>query len=252
VGDDRVDHPHLEGLGRRVLEAEEEDLPGPLLSHLAGEVGRTEPPVEAGHVGIGLLEAGVLPAGDGEVGHDVEAVAAARRPPGHHADHHLGHEPDQPLHLEDVEAAGAAGIDGVGRLALGVAVAITPADALVAPRAERPTPVTGGRPVAGEQDATDVARRAGVVERPVQLVDRVGAEGVADLGSVEGDAHGAVVDGPVVGDVGEGEPLDRAPCVGVEQGGHRTGCGGIGHGDETTAGRSRGSTPPKAVHVADR
>ena len=49
----------------------------------------------------------------------------------------------------------------------------------------------------------------GVVERPVQLVDGVRAERVADLGPVERDAHRAGVDGAVVGDVGELESRDR-------------------------------------------
>jgi hypothetical protein len=57
-----------------------------------------------------------------------------------------------------------------------------------------------------------------VVERPVQLVHRVRAEGVADLGTVEGDADGAHVDGAVVRDVGEVEALDGTPRRGVEQG----------------------------------
>ena len=73
--------------------------------------------------------------------HDVEAVAAAGRPAGHDADHDLGHEADEPLHLEDVEAAGLAGVDRVGGVALGVAVAVLAADALVAAGAERPAAV---------------------------------------------------------------------------------------------------------------
>jgi hypothetical protein len=45
----------------------------------------------------------------------------------------------------------------------------------------------------------------------------VGPERVADLGPVEGDAHGAGGAGPVVGDVGELEAGDVVPGVGVEQ-----------------------------------
>jgi hypothetical protein len=203
--------------------AEEEDLPGELLTHLAGQVGRAEPTVEAGHVGVGLAEAGMLAAGQRQVADDVQAVAPAGGPPRHQADHHLGHEPDEPLDLEDVEAAGAGRVDRGDRVALGVAVAVAAADALVAARAEGPDAVLGRRAVAGEQHAADVRALAGVVERPVQLVDRVGPEGVADLGPVERDAHGTHVEGPVVGDVGQVvEARHRGPGVGVEQGGdHR-------------------------------
>jgi hypothetical protein len=59
--------------------AEEEDLPGELLPDLAGEVGRPEAAVEAGDVGVGLAEPGVLAAGDRQVADDVQAVAAAGR-----------------------------------------------------------------------------------------------------------------------------------------------------------------------------
>ena len=60
VGHRQVDrtHPHVVVGG--VLAAEEEDLPGELLADLAGEVGRPEAAVEAGHGGVGLLEPGVL------------------------------------------------------------------------------------------------------------------------------------------------------------------------------------------------
>ena len=62
VGDDGVHHAHAVGVVGGVLVAEEEDLAGELLADLAGEVGRAEAAVEAGHVGVGLLEAGVLAA----------------------------------------------------------------------------------------------------------------------------------------------------------------------------------------------
>jgi len=104
------------------------------------------------------------------------------------------------------------------------------ADPLVAARAEGVAAVAGGGAVAGEDDRGDVGRAAGVVEGPVELVDGVGAEGVADGGPVEGDPHhrkvlpgiGAVVgaagDEPVVGDVGQGlaGQVDVAPAVGIE------------------------------------
>jgi hypothetical protein len=56
-----------------------------------------------------------------------------------------------------------------------------------------------------------------VVERAVQLVDGLGTEGVAHLRSVERHAHGALIDGAVVGDVLEVEAHDGDPRRGVEQ-----------------------------------
>ena len=111
VGDDGVDGAHAVVVVGRVLPPEEEDLAGELLADLAGEVGRAEPAVEAGDVGVGLLEAGVLGAGQRQVAHDVQAVPAAGRPARHDADHDLGHEPDQPLHLEDVQPPGPSRLD---------------------------------------------------------------------------------------------------------------------------------------------
>ena len=51
----------------RVVAAEEEDLAGPLLADLAGQVGRAEAAVEARDVGVGLLEDRVLGAGERQV-----------------------------------------------------------------------------------------------------------------------------------------------------------------------------------------
>ena len=56
-----------------------------------------------------------------------------------------------------------------------------------------------------------------MVEGAVELVDGVGAEGVAHFGAVEGDADDAGVFVPVVGDVGEVvEAVDCGPLGGVE------------------------------------
>ena len=180
----------------RVGAAEGEDLPGELLAHLAGEVGRAVAAVEGADVGVGLLEAGVLGAGQGHVAGDVERVAAAGRPAVDDGDDELRHEPDEPLALEDVEPAGPGRVDGLGRFAAGVLVTGPAPDALVAAGAEGPAAVLGAGAVAGEEDAADVGRHAGVVEGPVELVDRVGPEGVPDLGAVEGDADHADVDAP--------------------------------------------------------
>src|SRR5690606_23838494 len=86
--------------------------------------------------------------------------------------------------------------------------------------------VLGGRAVAGEQHDTDVGGHPRVVERSVELVDRVRPEGVAHLGPVEGDPHAAQLDVPVVGDVGEVEALHLAPLCGVERVGRRL-CGAV-------------------------
>src|SRR3954464_2973148 len=51
VRHDAVDHAHPVGVLGGVLLAEEEDLPGELLAHLAGEGGRTEPAGEAADAG---------------------------------------------------------------------------------------------------------------------------------------------------------------------------------------------------------
>ena len=127
---------------------------------------------------------------------------------------------------------------------VGVLVAGAPADALVAARAEGPLAVLGARAVAGEQDDADVGRHAGVVERAVELVDGVRAEGVEHLGTVEGDAHDpglrvrATGHGPasVVGDVGQVEALDGRPLARVEDLGHGALARLAAHGPTLSAG----------------
>jgi len=133
----------------------------------------------------------VLTAGEGQVANDVEAVPATCGPSRDDADDDLGHEPDQPVHFHDVPAPAARRVDIPGRFTVGIPVPVPPADALIASRPERPAAVPGRRPVSGQQHASDIARHPGVVQGAVQFVDRVGAEGVADLGPVEGDADGA-------------------------------------------------------------
>ena len=123
-----------------VLVTEEEDLPSELLPDLAGEEGGTEAAVEARDVGVGLLEPRMFAAGDREVTDDVQRMPAAGGPPRGHTDNDLGHEPDQPVHLHDVETPVAGRVDRRSGLAVvhGVAVAVLASDALVASRAERP------------------------------------------------------------------------------------------------------------------
>jgi len=64
-----------------------------------------------------------------------------------------------------------------------------------------------------------------VLERRVKLVDRLRAEGVTNLGAVEGDAHGADLARAMVGDVFEREAVDRLPFVCLEDLGNRA----LGH-----------------------
>ena len=168
----------------------------------------------------------MLPAGEGEVAHHVEAVPAAGRPAGHHGDDNLSHEANEPLHLEDVEATGSGRIDRIGTLALRVPISVAAADALVAPGAEGPTAVLRRGAVSGQQDRADISGHAGVVERAVELVDSLRPEGVADLGPVEGDADRPPIGtsaATVVGDVRQVEALHGFPAVGVEDLGH-SGC----------------------------
>ena len=217
-----VDGAHPDAVLGGVLLAEEEDLAGELLADLAGEVRRPEAAVEAAHVGVGLLEPAVLGAGEGQVADHVQGVPTAGRPAVDHADHDLGHEPDQPLALQDVQPA-ELGLVDVSRQARPprraglVQVARPAADPLVAAGAEGPLAVLLARAVAGEQDAADVARRARVLEDAQQLVDRVRPERVEHVGAVERDPHRAVRPGPVVGEVGQVlEPGDVVPVGRVE------------------------------------
>ena len=78
----------------------------------------------------------------------MESSAATSRPAvDDHRDDDLGHGPDEPLDLEDVQPAALRAdpglVDGVSGLALGVLVAAAAADPLVAAGAERPAAVAG-------------------------------------------------------------------------------------------------------------
>ena len=123
--------------------AEEEDLAGELLPDLPGQVRRPEAAVERADVGIGLLEASVLCAGQGEVADHVQAVTTAGGPAVDERDHDLRHEPDQPLHLEDVQPPERGRIDACRVVAGGVLIAGSAADPLVPSAAERPAAVLG-------------------------------------------------------------------------------------------------------------
>src|SRR5690606_37512019 len=117
--------------------------------------------------------------GEREIASDVQAVPATGSPSVDQRDHHLRHETDQPLHLENVQPPGTRLVDGVGGFAARVLVTAAAADPLIAARAERPAAVLRARPVAGEQDDADVGGGPSVVEGAVELVDGVRPERVA-------------------------------------------------------------------------
>jgi hypothetical protein len=138
----------------------------------------------------------------------VKGVTASSSPAVDDGDDDLGHRADEPLDLQDVQPS------EIGRAF--VLITRAAADALVATGAERPHAVLGCRAVAGQQHAPDVWAHAGVVKGAVQLVHRPRTERVAHLRSVERHPHDAVAHVPVVGDVGEIEPLDGLPLAGVK------------------------------------
>jgi hypothetical protein len=74
----------------------------------------------------------------------------------------------------------------------------------------------GDGPFPGEEYTTDVTGLSGVIQGREELVDGVRPEGVAHLGSVEGDADHTGVLGAVIGDVGEVETGYDVPVGRVE------------------------------------
>ena len=247
MGDGAVDDaPALGSLGI-VAFGEEEDLARPLVTRLAGQQRRAVARIEGADVRVRLHEGRVLDGGDRQVRDHVEGVTAAGRPSGDGRDDDLRHRADEALDLQDVQATGARGVDLLAALRGGrlrvrsldfVAVAVAASNPLVAAGAEGIAAVACRRAVARQNHGRDRGGLARVVERAVQLVDRAGAEGVADVGAIEGDAHdrhvgalgaavglGAARDAAVVGDVGEVESLDLAPAGRVE---------GVGHEGEST------------------
>lgn len=203
--DHLIDHPHLKGLLRRVAPPHEEDLPRSLLTDHPGQIGRPVTRVIAGHVGVRLLEGGVFLGGKREIANNMETVSATDSPTRDNRNNHFGHESDEALHLENMEAAETGRIDGVGGLAIGVLVTVFAPDPLIAAGTECPTTVLWRRPIAGEEDASDISGLTSMVEGFVEFIDGVGAKGVPDLGAVERHPHGTGLTGTVIGDVGEVE-----------------------------------------------
>jgi hypothetical protein len=106
-----------------------------------------------------------------------------------------------------------------------VFIAIFAANTLIAPRTKGPAPVFGRGAIACDQHAAHIAPLAGVFEGLKELINRVGAEGIAYLGTIEGYAHGALLAGPVVSNICKVKPGHGLPSVGVEERG-----GICGHG----------------------
>jgi hypothetical protein len=141
----------------------------------------------------------------------MEAVSSSDGPTGDDRNDHFGHESDQSLHFEDVKTTYTTWINGFFPFTIGVLVSVFASDPLIAARAERPTPVLGRGAVTRQEDTTHVCGLACMLECDKHLVDGVGAEGVANLGPVEGDTHSAHLFGAVIGDVGEVESRNLVP-----------------------------------------
>ena len=189
-GYDRVDEPHLPGLGRAVLPAKKPDLAGLLLPDDPGEIARPEAAVEAAHAGAHLAEDGVV-GRDRQVADDVQHVPAADRVAGNQGNHDLRHGPNELLEVQDVEPRDAVPAHVPGG----------PPDALVAAGAKGVLAVRV-RSGAGEEDDPDLRVLAGVGEGLDHLADGLGAERVALLRPVDrhlGDPVRLVVEDVRVG-----------------------------------------------------
>ncbi len=205
--------------------AKEEDLPSDLLAHLPGQISRAEPGIKRTHISIGLLESRLLGRCDSQITNHMQRMPATSRPAIHQRDHHFWHEPDQPLHLQDVQPATlgcrAPGVHGVSSVAVGVLVTRASPDPLIATRAKSPPAIFGRGPIAGQQHAANIRTRPSVIECGVQLVHCLRTKCIAHLGSVKGDPHRRYVQGTVVGDVSEVESRHRFPALRLPRRCHR-------------------------------
>src|SRR5699024_10925168 len=173
---------------------------------------------------VGLHALPVVERANRDVRAAVERVPSPGGPPGHGRDDRFGHRAHEALHLQDVQAPRPCRVDVGGRLTLGVAVTIAPADPLIAAGAEGPSGILGARAVPREDDGGDVGAHPGVVKGSVEFIHGVGAEGVAHLRAVECDTHhgqvllicAGAINTAVVGDIGEFKSLDEAPSGGIE------------------------------------
>ena len=122
------------------VEAAKEDLTGLLLTDHARQIGRAKARIKAGNIGIGLFEDRMFLAGEAEIANHMQAVATADRPAWDHRDDDLGHEADQALDFEDVQASESGRVRSAGFGAL-VLIAIFAANPLIAARTKSPAPV---------------------------------------------------------------------------------------------------------------
>src|SRR5664280_2332460 len=193
-----VDQTHLLGRSRVVHPTPEPDLPGLLLADHPGEVGRTEAGVERAHLRPRLAEEGVL-AGDRHVAEHVQHVAATDGHAIDPGDDGLRDIADQLVQVADLEHAALARavVAGLGAL-LDVAAG---AEGLLAG--------------AGEDDRLNLPVRPGGAERLDHLLDRLRAEGVVALGTVDRDDRGRAVDR--VGDVVKVKGRHPGPLLATPQ-----------------------------------
>ncbi len=192
--DDRVDQPHLQGLGSVVLATEQPELLRLLGADEVAQEGGAEAAVPGADPRSGLAEDGVV-GGDREVAAEVKDVAAANRVARHHRHHRLRQPPHLHLQVGDVEAADGSALGDVAGVA---------ANLLVAARAERL------RALAGEHHDADLGVLAGQLQRGGDLDQSLRPEGVEGLGPVDadlGDSLGDLVVDVVV--LAGALPLDR-------------------------------------------
>ena len=227
VGHHIVNGTHLVHALCIVLFGEKEYFARKLLPDLPRQKRRTVARVERADSRIGLLKLAVFFGGYGQVRDHVQGMPAARSPPGDQSDNDLGHGTNQALHLQNMQPPGTCRVNRFGGVAAGVVVAVAPADALVAARAERPPAIFGGGAVPGQKYSAYIRGHAGMIERPVEFVHSMRAKGVTHLGSVKSNAHGRQVAQDfarlvalhlaVVGDVGKIlKPFNDAPALRVE------------------------------------
>ena len=120
----------------------------------------------------------------------MQAVPTTGRPAVDQRDHHLRHEADQPLHLEDVQPPeGRRRRRAVGVSPSAYWYPARPRIRWSPPLQNAQPPSFGDGPLPVSSTAADVGRHPGVVQRGVELVDGVRPERVAHLGSVEGDPY---------------------------------------------------------------
>ena len=149
VGHHIINGTHLIHALCIVLLGEEEDFARKLLPNLPRQKRRTVARVERTNSRIGLLKLAVLFGSNGQIRNHVQGMPATRSPPRDQSDHYLGHGTNQALHLQNMQPPSTCRVNRFGGVAAGVVVAVAPADALVAARAERPPAIFGGGTVPG-------------------------------------------------------------------------------------------------------